>query len=183
LPDRELIAACLENQPTAWEALLHRYKRMIYGVTVRFGFDAEERHEIFQIVCMEILKHFRSLRELEKLRSWILTITIRECNDSIRKKYRERRVISTDPIGVDQPVTDTLNIYASAEREEILRVAIGNLSDHCRKLIQLLFLDEETASYSDVGKELGISKDSIGSARQRCLERLRKLLEDQDKTP
>ena len=180
MPDRQLIAACLENQPAAWGTLLHRYKRMIYGVSVRFGLEPDDRHEVFQTVCLEILKNLRSLRELDRLRSWILTITIRECNDSIRKKIRERRVFTADSVEPDQSFADTLNVYASAEREESLRVAIEGLSAQCRKLIQLLFLDEEAASYADVGKELGISKESIGSARQRCLDRLRKLLEAQD---
>lgn len=153
---------------------------MIYGVSVRFGLDPEERHEVFQIVCMEILKNLRSLREVDRLRSWILTITIRECNDSIRKKLRERKVFTADSTSPDQPFADTLNVYASADREESLRVAIDGLSVQCRKLIQLLFLDDASASYADVAKELGISRESIGSARQRCLERLRKLLEAQD---
>jgi RNA polymerase sigma-70 factor (ECF subfamily) len=182
-PDRELIEACLNKDPAAWEALLHRYKRLIYGVTVRFGFDAEDRHEIFQTICLEILRSVHALREVDKVRSWILTITIRECNDCIRRKIRERKVFAAGNVPQAEPIVDTLGVYAAVERAEMLREAIQALSEHCRELLRLLFLQEEKASYELVAERLGISKDSIGSARQRCLERLRKTIETHSGRP
>jgi RNA polymerase sigma factor (sigma-70 family) len=182
LPDRDLIAECLNNDPAAWEALLERHKRLIYSVTVRFGFDVDDRHEVFQTVCIEILRSLASLREVGTLRHWIVTITIRQCNDRLRGKYRERAIQSYDERGVSEPSIDTLQIYAAAEREEWLRLTMQQLSGRCRQLIQRLFLQDERSSYEEMAQELGISKDSIGSVRQRCLEQLRKLLEDRGET-
>jgi len=172
--DRELIAECLKDAPAAWELLLTRYKRLIYSITVRFGFEMEDRHELFQKVCVEILRSLPSLREVSSLRSWIVTITIRQCNDYLRGKYRDR---SIRDLQLANPVVDTLRIYAESDREAALRDAIASLPTRCRILIERLFLQDEKATYEETARELGLSKDSLGSARQRCLEQLRKILQ------
>lgn len=71
-----------------------------------------------------------------------------------------------------------MQIYLAAERAEMLREALMELSERCRGLLQLLFFSEHKTSYSQVGQLYGWSKDTIGSARLRCLDKLRKLLED-----
>ena len=177
LSDRDLVAACLEGEQLAWERLVNRYQRMIFSVLVRYGLDEEERKETFQTVCLETLKNLRSLRDANKIRHWLLTITIRECNDLVRKKYRHRL---HDPEESAELLTDpadgALAIYLRTEREQILREAIAELPERCQVVIRLLFLEEGKVSYSEVAQRLGLSKDSIGSTRLRCLESLHELL-------
>jgi RNA polymerase sigma factor (sigma-70 family) len=70
-----------------------------------------------------------------------------------------------------------MQIYQDAERGEMLRQAMEELPERCRSLLQLLFFTENKASYAEMGERFGWSKDTIGSARLRCLDRLRKILE------
>src|SRR5207249_218451 len=88
--DHALIAGCVNGDQQAWIELLDRYKRQIYGVTVRFGFDVEDRHDVFQAVCLETLKSLSSLRNASSLRYWILTITVRQCSLLLKRKRQER---------------------------------------------------------------------------------------------
>src|SRR5689334_114543 len=85
--DVELVAACVSGDSTSWERLLRRYERMICSVPVRLRFDMDDREEVFQTVCCRILENLHLLVDASRLRSWILTITIRECNQLIRTKY------------------------------------------------------------------------------------------------
>ncbi len=143
LSDQHLVEACLAGDSQGWEMLLQRYKRLIYSVPVLFGFDHDDRHEIFQIVCLEILKNMPSMRDAGKLRSWILTITIRESNDFLRRKCAEREKIGAF---LENPrlerAVDTLSIYLAAEKEAILREAMAEMPLRCRRLIELLFFSE-----------------------------------------
>jgi RNA polymerase sigma factor (sigma-70 family) len=179
--DRQLVEACLKGDAGSWETLLERYKRLIYSVPVRFGFDHDDRHEIFQNVCLEILKNMPSIRDAGKLRSWILTIAIRESNDLLRRKYVER-----DKIGavLEKPRTertvDTLNIYLAAEKEAILREAVAEMPSRCRALIEMLFFSEPPVDYGKAAEAVGLSKDSIGSIRLRCLDQLKRILESKN---
>jgi RNA polymerase sigma factor (sigma-70 family) len=176
--DHVLIAGCLNGDQQAWIQLLNRYKRLIYGVTVRFGFTIEDRHDVFQAVCVETLKSVGSLRNASSLRYWILTITVRQCCLFLKQKRKER-VQQADEIAlaVHDPHADTMQIYLAAEREKMLREAMEELPERCRSLLDLLFFSDERSSYSELGGLFGLSKDTIGSARLRCLDKLRKILE------
>ena len=181
LSDQHLVEACLAGDSQGWEMLLQRYKRLIYSVPVRFGFDHDDRHEIFQIVCLEILKNMPSMRDAGKLRFWILTITIRESNDLLRRKCAEREKIGAF---LENPrlerAVDTLSIYLAAEKEAILREAMAEMPLRCRTLIELLFFSEAPVDYGKAGAAIGLSKESVGCIRLRCLDKLRRILESKN---
>ena len=178
ISDHALVAECLSGNQEAWTQLLDRYKRLIYASTGRYGFDAQDRHDVFQGVCVEILKSLHSLRNISSLRHWVLTITLRQCYVLLKRKRAER---AQEPDETAREVEDhrpnTMQIYLAAERAEKLREAMEELPQRCRMLLELLFFSEKT-SYSELGSRLGLSKDTIGSVRLRCLDKLRKILED-----
>ena len=94
---------------------------MIYSVPVRLHFDMDERQEVFQTVCCRILENLHALIDAAKLRSWILTITIRECNHLIRAKYLRRRQDPEDSaLGLQDPNADTLEIQSRSGAQFLL---------------------------------------------------------------
>ena len=177
--DSLLVADCLAGEQQAWLQLLRRYKGLIYAVTVRFGFSLDDRHDVFQSVCLEILKSLPSLRSASSLRYWILTITVRQCS-----ALRNRQKLDLAPAAneewmlVSDPRPGILDIYVETRRAEILREAMAELQPRCRTLLDQMFLREGETSYAELGRMIGCSKDSIGSARLRCLEKLRRILLD-----
>ena len=175
--DSELVFKCLNGDQQGWIQLLDRYKRLIYSVTIRFGFENEDRHDVFQAVCLEILRNLSSLRNSSSLRYWILTISVRQCG-VLRKRLQQERLHSPDDsvLLVCDAHPDTLSIYQAAQRAEILRDAMEELPERCRSLLNLLFFADEKTPYTQLGDTFGWSKDTVGSARKRCLERLRKIL-------
>jgi RNA polymerase sigma factor (sigma-70 family) len=153
---------------------------LIYGVTVQFGFDIEDRHDVFQTVCLETLKSLGSLRNASSLRYWILSITVRQCYLVLKRKREERAQQPEEAaLAVLDPHADTLQIYLAAEREEIVRKALEELAEPCRSLLDRLFFSDERTSYLELGGLFAWSKDSIGSARLRCLDKVRKILQRQ----
>jgi RNA polymerase sigma factor (sigma-70 family) len=175
--DQVLVADCVSGSQDAWMMLVDRYKRLIYSVTVRYGLEPEDRHDVFQAVCLETLKSLPSLRNAASLRYWIITITIRQCSVLVKRESRQRTQPGETTLAVEDPKADTMQIYLAAERSEMVREAMGELPEPCRSLIELLFFSEEKTSYSQLGSLMGWSKDTIGSARLRCLEKLRRILE------
>jgi RNA polymerase sigma factor (sigma-70 family) len=158
--------------------LLNRYKRVIYSVTVRFGFDAEDRHDVFQAVCLETLKNLASVRNGSSLRYWILTIAIRQCCLLLKRRREENGQEPVEAaITCTIPVPTRWRFISRGNREKIVHEAMRELPDRCRSLLDVLFFSNERTSYSQAGQLLGLSKDTIGSTRLRCLEKLRKILE------
>ena len=63
------------------------------------------------------------------------------------------------------------------QREQALRDTIASLPPRCRKMIQLLFLEDPPRPYNEVAQTLGLATGSIGFIRGRCIKRLRNQLE------
>src|SRR5215510_5741988 len=79
LDDRALVRACLKGDTDAWEALILRYQRLIYSIPIRAGFSPVDAADIFQSVCVKLLEKLSTLRKQEKISSWLMTTTTREC--------------------------------------------------------------------------------------------------------
>ena len=70
------------------------------------------------------------------------------------------------------------NRRTAAERlQQLVRDALRSIPERCRKMLKMLFFEQPPRPYLEVAKELGLAEGSIGFIRGRCLEKLRKALE------
>ncbi len=182
--DRELIAACLDNDAKAWETLILRYQRLIYSIPVKQGFSSVDAADVFQSVCLILLKKLPSLRKQEKLFSWLMTTTTRECWRVAAQWRRESTVENRDPddasdklseVAASEPLADQQRI--ALEQQQIVRQAIERLPERCRQLISLLFYNQDELSYAEIARRLQMPVASLGPSRARCLQKLKKDLE------
>jgi RNA polymerase sigma factor (sigma-70 family) len=173
--DSELIALCLRGDPLAWEALIRRYRRLIYSVPIRFGFTTPDANDVFQNVCLKLLEHLHEVRIERKIGSWLVTTAIRQCLAVKAMKRRE----SGNEEEIEEPEDPTANleeIRILAEELQAMREAIEQLSYRCKSLITLLYLDRRSPTYEEISAELHMPEPSIGPTKLRCLEKLRVLL-------
>ena len=184
IEDRALVEACLRGETEAWEALILRYQRLIYSIPMRAGFSPVDAADIFQSVCLKLFQKLSTLRKQEKISSWLMTTTTRECWRLVEKRRRETRPsIYDDDYEQDivnrlrslEPLADQQRI--DFERQQIVREAIQTLSDRCRALIRLLFYSNEEHSYDDIARRMKLPPNSIGPTRARCLQKLKRILE------
>src|SRR5215216_1284226 len=91
--DRSLVAACLKGDNAAWEALIVRYQRLIYSIPKKARMSDGDAADVFQSVCLKLCQKLSTLRSEEKLSSWLIKITMRECWRVIAKQRRERALI------------------------------------------------------------------------------------------
>lgn len=176
--DPELIRACLDGDGAAWEILVNRYKRLVYSIPYKYGFRREDAMEIFQSVWLDCFQELGLLRDLDRLQAWLVRITVRKC-------YRFRQRNQSDPAMVGLLESDSLSddpsggLVRRLDREQMIRTGIEQLSPRCKQVIQALFFEDPFPTYAEIAGRLGLSPNSIGFTRDRCLERLGKLLEDQ----
>jgi len=62
--------------------------------------------------------------------------------------------------------------------EQTLHQAMATLRSQCRRLVELLFLENPPRQYTEVAAELGPTIGSIGFTPQKCRERLPQSLHD-----
>ena len=77
--DLRLVRACLDGSEDAWNAILDKYKRLIYSIPIKHGFSPEDASDIFQSVCVELLKELPRLREPRALAGWLIKVTAHKC--------------------------------------------------------------------------------------------------------
>lgn len=173
--DERLIEACLEGDARAWEALLHKYRRLIYAVPFRYGATADDAADIFQLVCLDLYQELPRLRKTASLRSWLMTVTARQ---SLKWKQARARHAGTEADLALEADPAALQWMAATERAQVVAEGLERVPERCRKLIERLFFDDPPAAYEELARELGLATGSIGFNRGRCLEKLRKALED-----
>lgn len=175
--DARLVAACLDRDSEAWSALIDRYKNLIYSVPVRMGLH-QEANDIFQSVCLDLLRELDRLREPKALPKWLMQTCYHKCLAAQRRNERQAEMAEA---------RDTEHVAESAMPEELLfviqqeqavRNAIQALPERCLRLVQMLFYEDPPRSYDEVARELNLNTGSIGFIRGRCLKRLRQQLQN-----
>ena len=179
LPDAELVSRCLEKDPDAWETLLHRYRRLIASITVKFRLSREDAADIFQAVSIALFRQLPELNKDSKLSSWLITVTVRECWKLQQKSGRSLTDDDPSDAAAETPdpraLTETQMILL--ERQHQVRMGVEQLSTQCRYLLETLFYSQERPSYVEIAERLAMPVASIGPTRARCLAKLKKILE------
>ena len=177
--DEQLVAQCLEGNEEAWSALIDKYKNLIYSIPVKMGMY-QDAADIFQAVCLELLKELPNLREPRALPKWVMQTCYHKCLR--HKKTSERQVQFGEEEGENQIAADDGSampeeMLAQLEREQLLRNALAESPPRCAQMIRMLFFEIPPRPYQDIAKQLGLASGSIGFTRGRCLNRLKKYLE------
>src|SRR3977135_2968153 len=77
--DEQLLAACLRGDQAAWDSLVDRYAALIYSIPLKYGFREADAADVFQSVCVTLLKMLGAVREPRALAALIITTTSRQC--------------------------------------------------------------------------------------------------------
>lgn len=176
--DVRLVRECLSGSEEAWALLIEKYKTLIYSIPVKWGLPADEAADVFQVTCMELLVRLPQLREPRALPQWLIQVANHQC--LVWKRRSQRWVSSDSQADVPEPEVPAIaeTLVRQAHEEQILRDAIATLTPQCRRLVELLFFETPPRPYREVAGELGLAAGSIGFIRQKCIERLRRKLDE-----
>ena len=176
--DTRLVKDCIAGNEEAWSLLIDKYKALIYSIPIKYRLPPQEAADVFQSTCMELLTRLSELREPRALPKWLMQVAHHQC---YRLKRQQQRLVSRDA-EPDLPVPETPAIAETlvqqSQEEQMLREAIGNLTPQCRRLVELLFFETPPRPYTEVAADLGLAIGSIGFTRQKCIERLRRNLDE-----
>lgn len=176
--DEEIIAACRSGNDDAWETLVRKYRRLVYAIPRRAGFDEDDSGEIFQQTFTILFRNIGRLRQPGQIQAWLVTTARRETIRLIKKRRIERQMASDrdeDHFDEDSAIPDNSFLpdeeLLRIETQNRVRIAVESLDDKCRSLLEMLFYFDPPLAYSVISKRLGISEGSVGPTRARCLEK------------
>ncbi len=176
--DERLVRGCLRGDEAAWRALVDRYSRFVWAIVRRGDVSETDQGDAFQLVWVDVYNDLEKLEKPSALRSWIGSIAHHRSYHLRTRGRRDetRRAPEEAADGVEAAVSSTSEQLAELEQQQMAREALTELTEQCRRLIELLFLEDPPRPYKEVAEELGMAVGSIGFTRGRCLEKLRRRL-------
>ncbi len=176
--DATLVKRCLSGQEEAWSQLIDKYKALIYSIPVKYRLPPQEAADVFQSTCVELLMHLPELRDPRALPKWLIQVAHHKC---YHWKRQQQRLVSRDAeTELPEPEVPAVaeEFIRQTQEEQMLREAMANLAPRCRRLVEMLFFESPSRPYTEVASELNLAVGSIGLTRQKCIESLRKHLDE-----
>lgn len=173
--DREIWADVLAGSSPAWTELVRRYEKLVYTVASRAGLAYADVGDCFQTTWLQLYQNRARIQEPDRLSAWLVTTAKREAL-KLRRKAQRFGSIEDSPDPIDQRELPDKEIERIQQQHQ-LELALAEIDQRCRELLHALFFAEEKRTYEQIAGSLGVSANTLGPARKRCLERLRKQLE------
>lgn len=176
--EASLVQQCLSGDQQAWEKLVSAYRGLVYAIAARFGASRDDAGDIFQAVCIEVFNSLPQLKNAGSLRSWLITLTVRQ---ALQWKRRRLPHVELDAMGPDQTEEIAFNpdipkTVWKSQQEKIVRDGMAQLPARSAELLRMLFFEQPPVPYEEVARRLGLATGSIGFIRGRALNKLRKIL-------
>ena len=185
--EAEAIAALKARDPQALEHLVRDHCHWIYGAILRIVRNPDDAQSLVQETFFQAFKSLDAFRGHAKISTWIYGIAMNVTLSHLRKKTRQRQVLSEKEIDWLQPQFTWRGTHAERypawnpearmekqERVTMVRAAIDQLPDRLR--VVLIMRDLEELSTEEVAEALSISEGNVRVRLHRARNALRKLL-------
>ncbi len=157
--------------------LIQQNQALIHKIAMIYARSDEEAQDLFQEICIQLFKSYKSFNGKSKLSTWIYRVGI---NTSVSWVRKEKKHNKNDFINDYEFIYDDSPFYVEAETVEVLRSlykAIGNLAEADKTLV-LLYLEE--TSYAEIGEILGISQINVRVKMNRLKKTLKKMMQHEE---
>lgn len=174
LSDQVLWQRVLIDDPKGWDELVDRYKSLVYAFCRQAGLGEADAGDVFQHTWLALYEHRYRLQDATRLSSWLVTTAKRE---ALRLRHHQARYQSDDCLAAEadsRPIPD--EDIEQLELQSTLETALTRIDQPCRKLLYAFFFADEERSYEEIAVDFGLSPNTLGAKRRRCLRRLKEIL-------
>jgi RND family efflux transporter MFP subunit len=171
--DAQLLDRFAANRDeAAFELLLWRHARLVFGVCRRVLHDLHDAEDAFQATFLALARHAGRLAKREAVAGWLHKVAYRVALTA--RSQRARRDAREKLIGAAKQNYPPPDVEASSANQELRRVLdqeIGRLPERFRAAVVLCYL--EGKSVAEAAVLLGCPHGTVASRLARARERLR----------
>lgn len=169
-----LLEAAAAGDQAAWGQLVDQFNGLLWAIARTHRLGHADAADVVQVTWMRLVEHLGRIRDPEHLGAWLATTARRECLRVLRMAGRAQPVEEPPESPEPQEAESAPELAAlAAERDALLRRAMGQLSPRCQRLLGVLMATHRP-SYAEVSEALDLPIGSIGPTRGRCLDCLRR---------
>lgn len=163
--DKDLIAAHVGGDPTAFETLFVRHRNRLWAVALRTTGDPEEASDGLQDAMISAFRSAGSYRGDAAVTTWLHRVVVNACLDRMRRR-RSRPTVplpGVDPERGHDTLADPHDAIGALELSIELDRALASLPDEQR--LAIVLVDVEGYRVDEAAAILGVPS---GTIKSRC---------------
>ncbi len=179
-PDGALVEAWQAGDESAFETLVRRHERRVFGLLMRMLGDREEAADVSQEAFLSLHRHGHRFRREARFSTFVYRVAanaaLNRRRSLGRKRAREQALARRQEAGLDLPSSprDPEDATAGSEVQVQVQQALMLLPDDLRTALVLYDLEGE--SYGDIARSLQIPEGTVKSRIHRARNALREHL-------
>ena len=126
-----LVERFQSGESSAFDEIVDRYRKHVYGLAYRFTHNSEDAYDISQEVFIKVFKSLGNLRNASTFHKWLKQIAVNTCIDHLRKRPDESTWDDFSQI-------DCRHITGGHSELPDSRIAFSELQDMIRKAVDKL---------------------------------------------
>ncbi len=178
--DAQLVESCLKGEGSAWEELVRRHTRRVYGMCYRFSGRGAEAEDLSQEVFLRVYRTLGSYRAAQgAFGTWLARVTRNLLVDNYRRTRRDRVTDSLEDVmpKVEEkhsPVRAPDRYVEANELSAQVQKALGQISPDLREAV--ILRDLQGMEYGEIQKVLDVPEGTVKSRINRGRIEMARLL-------
>jgi RNA polymerase sigma-70 factor (ECF subfamily) len=190
-PDRELVTRWQGGDLAAFETLIRRHQRRVFGLLLRMLGNVQEAEDVAQETFLNLHRHGHRFRSQSRFSTFLYRVAVNAALNRRRslgrRRARREALERRQEAGEDLPQgpRGPDDAAAGGQIQAQVQRAIGTLPAHLR--VPLVLFDIEGLAYAEVAAVLQVAEGTVKSrihrARHALRERLRTFVDATEHEP
>ena len=178
MTDAHLVARAQTGELPAFEELVKKYQKEVYGLACRIVVDPEEAKDMSQQAFLQAFIHIRDFRGQAQFRTWLFRIAINQCYNYLKSRKKFGDPVDYTEFNLVGEEDDPQEELIAHDERQRLYAALNRLPAKQRAVLTLKL--EQGLSYQEISDILG---GTAGAARVnycQALKTLKKYLQSEE---
>lgn len=184
--EARLIEQCRQGDASAFNLLVWRWERPLFGFVHRYVGNAEVAQDLVQDTFVRVMRSLEGYSHRGTFSSWLYRVAVNLCRDHLRKKRLpvvslhdgyttvSGRKVAVEELVVDEGPRPDAALEAQ-DREELVKRLLDDLSEDQRVVI--LLKEYQALTFREISEVLDVPENTVKARLYRGLRAMRRQLE------
>ncbi len=172
----DLFGQWRQGRTRAMDELVRLMSPVLWHVVRAYGLDRALAEDVVQTTWLTLVRRHETIADPRAVSGWLTTCARREAW-RVGKLHRRADPTEVENLEPHLPTHESAEDSAvDGDQSSRLWSAVATLDERCRRLLRVVAF-EERPDYARLAQDLSMPIGSIGPTRQRCLAKVRAVLE------
>jgi len=172
--DALLVRACLSGRRAAFDVLVRRHHRRVFGLAVVLTRDAHAAEDITQDAFLRAYRSLQRCAEPERFGAWLAGIARNSAREWLRR--RGKAPMPLDTLSEEGPDMSAEHAVVDERQDRLaaLERAVATLPEEARQILLLKYQDRR--SCAEIAARLGMKTNTVAKTLSRAYGRLAEIV-------